>query len=687
MAVNLSPVGGVAAQFFSNNGVPLAGGKLYSYLAGTTTPAATYTSSAGTFNHPNPIILDAAGRVPVGGEIWLTDGINYKFVLADSNDVVIATYDNITGINSNFVNYTNQQEIQTATAGQTVFTLTTMQYQPGTNSLSVFVDGVNQYGPGAQYAYAETSSTVVTFVSGLHVGASVKFVTSQINSASSGDAFQISYVPPFTGAEATNVGDKLAQYVSVKDFGAKGDGLNDDRSAIQAAFNSGAKQIFFPSGTYWLGTASTAINFIDLSALGQNISIFTEGFVEFLVETTASVLPNIFYLNNNSNFKCGPVRFKDNGYNPSISFKGATGFAFANSTGQSWGDIYVEAIYGNNLVACVRTFGPSEAANRIRGVHIGQIFSDDCYYGFNAQDEADGVKIDNLVAYKNYRPYFVYGVTGHEVKIFNRDNRSASGAINICRQVSGLPTSGIKVDYVARDMAENFTHVLINHIDLLGGVISDIHINLNIKSSTAYTPLRFVNYTGSGGSETTAPSLNYVRDVFISGHCDSNAQKISVYASYATKQQRLTFNQGFSLLCDQTVYNAFQLDQMDRNIQPFWTASIANPSIGNGTLYYDLDVVGGMCFYNLALTIGSTTSLGTGEWLFSTPFTAKASCIGSVYVLNTGVAYFTGVCKINANATTIACFGNNNFAGFGPTYPISWTTGDQLLLSVAYPIS
>jgi hypothetical protein len=98
MAVNLSPVGGVAAQFFTSTGAVLTGGKLYTYLAGTTTPAATYTTSSGSTARTNPIILDSAGRVPSSGEIWLTVGTSYKFILRDSNDVLIATYDDVSGI-------------------------------------------------------------------------------------------------------------------------------------------------------------------------------------------------------------------------------------------------------------------------------------------------------------------------------------------------------------------------------------------------------------------------------------------------------------------------------------------------------------------------------------------------------------------------------------------------------------
>ena len=62
------------------------------------------------------------------------------------------------------------------------------------------------------------------------------------------------YVPTGTGAVTTTVQAKLRESVSVKDFGAKGDGVTDDTAAIQAAIDSG-KPVFVPAGTYYLATS------------------------------------------------------------------------------------------------------------------------------------------------------------------------------------------------------------------------------------------------------------------------------------------------------------------------------------------------------------------------------------------------------------------------------------------------
>lgn len=72
------------------NGNPLSGGKLETYIAGTTTPLATYSDAALTTPHANPVILNAAGRAT----IYLSPTA-YKFVLKDSLGNTIYTVDNV----------------------------------------------------------------------------------------------------------------------------------------------------------------------------------------------------------------------------------------------------------------------------------------------------------------------------------------------------------------------------------------------------------------------------------------------------------------------------------------------------------------------------------------------------------------------------------------------------------------
>ena len=285
MSVTPSPIGGFAGQFFDNNGQPLSGGKIYTYAAGTTTPQATYTSALGITPHANPIILDSAGRVP-GGEIWLTDGLIYKFVIETATAILIGTYDNITGVNSNFVNYTVQEEVITATAGQTVFNLTTINYTPGTNSLSVYIDGVNQY---VGDSYLETDSDTVTFTAGLHVGAEVKFTTAVQITTGAIDANTVGYTASFTGAVGQTVQTKLEQYVSVKDFGAVGDGVTDDSTAIQAALTAGAgRAVYFPGGTYLISATLT---------VPADTMVTGDGYGSVVYQDTRE--RNVFSLNNN----------------------------------------------------------------------------------------------------------------------------------------------------------------------------------------------------------------------------------------------------------------------------------------------------------------------------------------------------------------------------------------------------
>jgi hypothetical protein len=191
MAVNISLFAGAGAQFFDNNGVPLSGGLLYTYLAGTTTATATFTSSTGLSAHSNPIVLDSAGRVPE--EIWLTANTLYKFVLEDADNVLIGSWDNLPGVS-------NANTLAAELANQSDITL-----------------------GDALIGFKQT--------------------------------FALGIMP---GAVGKTLNNKMQDLVSVKDFGAKGDGTTDDTASIQAAINLACTyggNVYLPAGTYKISAA------------------------------------------------------------------------------------------------------------------------------------------------------------------------------------------------------------------------------------------------------------------------------------------------------------------------------------------------------------------------------------------------------------------------------------------------
>jgi hypothetical protein len=86
-------------QVFTDQGIIGSGYKLYTYVAGTTTPVVTYTTSGLTVANSNPVVLQSNGRLP--NAIWVPSGTSLKICLTDTTGTVISggTFDNLTGIN------------------------------------------------------------------------------------------------------------------------------------------------------------------------------------------------------------------------------------------------------------------------------------------------------------------------------------------------------------------------------------------------------------------------------------------------------------------------------------------------------------------------------------------------------------------------------------------------------------
>ena len=207
MSVKLSSLAGAGWQLFDNNGVPLTGGLLYTYAAGTTTPAVTYTSNSGSIPNSNPIVLDAAGRVT--DEIWLVEGSVYKFVLNNSNSTQIWQKDNISGIN----------DVTSQVA-------------------SIYAD------------FANTSDVTKG-------DALVGFKQSNSSGV-------------LTGAVGLTVHQKFQEMVSILDFGADPTGITDSTTAIQAALNATSGTTFIPAGTYKITSPLVIPGSISVVGQGHN---------------------------------------------------------------------------------------------------------------------------------------------------------------------------------------------------------------------------------------------------------------------------------------------------------------------------------------------------------------------------------------------------------------------------------
>ena len=208
MAAILSAVYGGGAQLFTNTNAPLAGGKIYTYLAGSTTPAATWTDSTQLVQNANPLVLDSYGRLST--EIWLANAVSYKFIVTDSSGNQIGTViDNIPGVNSN--NATQSEWV----AGSTPTYIST-------TSFSVPGNQATTYTGSRRVQFSVNSGTYYgTIVSGTYNGSTLTTVvitpdSTALDASLSGVNYGFlnatpSSLPPITGITAASVQNQ--QYV------------------------------------------------------------------------------------------------------------------------------------------------------------------------------------------------------------------------------------------------------------------------------------------------------------------------------------------------------------------------------------------------------------------------------------------------------------------------------------------
>ncbi|MCY1341420.1 hypothetical protein D9M68_297960 [compost metagenome] len=221
----------------TNSWAPGVGYKFYTYAPGTLTPKATYQDSALSAANTNPVIADARGEVVMYGS-----GV-YRIIAKDASDVTVWDRDNV---DTGGYNGTDTGTIFSTQVNRVVDSISALRLLDKTKYTRAFVTGYYAPGDGGGGAYwCDSSDTTSTDNGGTVV------------LASDGGRWKLQY----NGT------------VSIRQFGAKGDGTTDDYFPIQAAINSGVRRIYFPSSAYVI---NSALNLTNLPA-GKPLHLYGDG--------------------------------------------------------------------------------------------------------------------------------------------------------------------------------------------------------------------------------------------------------------------------------------------------------------------------------------------------------------------------------------------------------------------------
>lgn len=129
---------------------------------------------------------------------------------------------------------------------------------------------------------------------------------------------------------------------------------------------------------------------------------------------------------------------------------------------------------------------------------------------------------------------------------------------------------------------------------------------------------------------------------------------------------------------------------------PTWSSSATQPSLGNGNITGKYLRSGRECSVHIALIAGSTTTYGTGQYYFSSPFPhggvhTSIPTLGTAWCVNQGSWYMTGTVNVQTS-TTVSVFlptSTTNFAQgqWSATSPWTFKNTDQMSVSYRFPMA
>lgn len=398
------------------------------------------------------------------------------------------------------------------TGSQVVYTLAS---DPGAlgNSCEVFVGGVYQ-----QRDTYTISGTTLTFSAAPVAGTDnieiVNFLTSSIGAT---DSSLVTFVPAGTGATTRTAQAKMRDVVSVKDFGAVGDGVADDTAEIQAAFTHlvsvGGGLLLFPAGTYLVSTQIFLTNLVNTVVVGVGATIQSN------YSTVAQTNQGVFIITDGNNISFDGLKFvgtqteswpPDVTYSPPASNFGHQVFRLFGSTS----NFCARNIVATGMMSFL-TVLPT-AGTKAKNIIVENCDVNIASYGINCQNNGDNLFVCGLRLKTIGRSYFVYGVYNHNVSYtaVGGGTRVLSDMV-ISSTGSTDPTRNIKVQVVWDGLGgyDGCGHFNVTDTGLVEDV--DIHCTQMPNSVLGYS--LFFGHATTGTPGYTPATTKCFNNIRISG--------------------------------------------------------------------------------------------------------------------------------------------------------------------------
>ena len=258
-------------------------------------------------------------------------------------------------------------------------------------------------------------------------------------------------------------------------------------SAFSKLIARGGGELIFPPGRYYLGSYSTSVNIITVSAL-RNSVIRAHG-ATFVTNTTAAATPFAFFFVNPNNVVWDGGYFTDDGFNPSVwalHSRWGMGAIRLDATTQSSGFTVVNAMAEEVTYFVV-------ADMRLTPRLLDNITVRDCrvktaYYGVDCIYVGNNLKVENLRCYDVRRTVITFGAQNMDidVKLYTSSGFIGSNAaVSIANEGTREPNSDVRNVRVRLNVSgfeahTSYVHLYFQQDDSVGSMANvDIDVKVN----------------------------------------------------------------------------------------------------------------------------------------------------------------------------------------------------------------